>query len=111
MSIQIDRKQIPSAHVFVLKGRMVSDEGLQEILDSLEHLPQECRVICDLSGLEYCNSTGLNFFIRILTRVRKTGGDCILVGMQPGVKKLFEISKLIEIFNCVPTLDEAVTNI
>lgn len=111
MAIEINKQQQGKFIILTVKGRIMSDEKLQETLDGLDSLQLGETVVCDLSELTYCNSTGLNFFIRILTRARKVGGDCVLVGLQPAVAKLFEISKLNEIFNCLPSLEQAVTNI
>ena len=110
MSVTIEKKEMENAVVLTISGRMISDADLQPWLDEMNQLKQDQYIICDLSGLSYCNSTGLNFFIRLLTRARKNGGDCKLVSLQPAVAKLFEISKLNEIFNCLPSLEEAVTN-
>lgn len=108
MSAQFDITK-PSNFVLVkISGRIISDEGLTEALNQIDQvLTNELKaVLCDCSALEYCNSTGLNFFVRVLTRSRKTGLDCVLVNLQPSVKKLFEISKLNEIFSCFNSTEE-----
>lgn len=108
MSAQFDITKSSNFVLVKISGRIISDEGLNEALGTLENLlSKEAKaVLCDCSALEYCNSTGLNFFIRILTRSRKVGLDCVLVNLQPSVKKLFEISKLNEIFSCFNSTEE-----
>lgn len=105
------RFEITKSANFVLvkiSGRIISDEGLSDALTTIETLASADlkAVLCDCSRLEYCNSTGLNFFVRVLTRSRKAGLDCVLVNLQPTVKKLFEISKLNEIFSCFNSTEE-----
>jgi anti-sigma B factor antagonist len=92
-----------------LSGRILSDEHLSEILRQVERTIVLGRKywLCELSELTYCNSTGLNLFIRILTKSRGAGGDCALINLQPGVRSLFELSKLNEIFTSYASLDEA----
>jgi anti-sigma B factor antagonist len=87
----------------------MSDEHLPEIIQQVEKnsASGQKNWLCDLSKLTYCNSMGLNLFIRILTRSRTAGGDCVLVGLQPGVLRLFELSKLNEIFTSYASLEEA----
>jgi anti-sigma B factor antagonist len=87
----------------------MSDEHLSEIILQAERLIALGKKywLCDLSELEYCNSTGLNLFVRLLTKSRNAGGDCALVNLQPGVRKLFELSKLNEIFTGYASLEEA----
>lgn len=108
MSAQFDITKSSNFVLVKISGRIISDEGLSEALSQIDQvLTNELKaVLCDCSALEYCNSTGLNFFVRVLTRSRKTGLDCVLVNLQPSVKKLFEISKLNEIFSCFNSTEE-----
>lgn len=95
--------------VLKLSGRILSDEGLAELLSQVETTVAagSKNWLCDLSELTYCNSTGLNLFVRILTKSRNAGGDCALANLQPGVQKLFELSKLNEIFTSYASIEEA----
>jgi len=95
--------------ILLLSGKIMSDESLPEIIAQVEEQIALGKKIwlCDLSELTYCNSTGLNLFIRILTKSRNAGGDCALINLQPGVRKLFELSKLNEIFTSYASMDEA----
>ncbi|AEA44424.1 STAS domain-containing protein [Fluviicola taffensis] len=108
MSAQFDITRSSNFVLVKVSGRIISDEGLAEALIQVDKaLSSELKaVLCDCSALEYCNSTGLNFFVRVLTRSRKIGLDCVLVNLQPAVKKLIEISKLNEIFSCFNSTDE-----
>lgn len=108
MSAQFDITKSSNFVLVKISGRIISDKGLAEALNQIDQvLTNELKaVLCDCSALEYCNSTGLNFFVRVLTRSRKTGLDCVLVNLQPSVKKLFEISKLNEIFSCFNSTEE-----
>lgn len=87
----------------------MSDEGLTDIMQQVEQTIAmgKSNWLCELSDLAYCNSTGLNLFIRILTKARNAGGDCALINPQTGVQKLFELSKLNQIFTNYASLDEA----
>lgn len=96
--------------ILALSGRMIGNDSTTEALESVEKLLTDgafTHVICDCSELEYCNSTGLNFFVRLLTKSRKMGGDCGLIHLQPTVQKLFNLSKLNEIFTSFDSLDSA----
>lgn len=108
MSVQFDITKSSNFVLVKISGRIISDEGLNDALIRTEALLSADlkAVLCDCSTLEYCNSTGLNFFVRVLTRSRKAGLDCVLVNLQPSVKKLFEISKLNEIFSCFNSTEE-----
>lgn len=101
----------PSSAILQLSGRILSDEGLATILAEVDkHIASGAKNwICYLKELSYCNSTGLNLFVRVLTKSRNAGGDCVLAEVQPAVVKLLELSKLNEIFTSYTSLEEAVT--
>lgn len=109
MQLSIDITATPTCGILRLSGRILSDEHLPEIIVEVERTIAlgKKNWICDLSELTYCNSTGLNLFIRILTKSRNAGGDCVLVNLQPGVRSLFELSKLNEIFTSYASVEEA----
>jgi anti-sigma B factor antagonist len=94
-----------------LKGRILSDEGLSEVVAGVATgiAAGKHNWLCDLSELTYCNSTGLNLFVRILTKSRNAGGDCVLINLQPGVRQLFERSRLNEIFTSYASVEEALS--
>jgi anti-sigma B factor antagonist len=92
-----------------ITGRIISDEMLNENLELIQQNLNSNTfqaVVCDCSKLEYINSSGLNFFVRTLTRARNHSIDCLLLGLQPAVAKLFEISKLDEVFCVLSSMDE-----
>jgi anti-sigma B factor antagonist len=52
------------------------------------------RIILDLDGVDFLDSTGLGVIVGVLKRARTLGGDMRLVCTQPGVRKVFEITAL-----------------
>lgn len=109
MAFTFEITSTPGCAVLALKGRIISDELIADIVQQVEKevVAGQKNWICDASGLEYCNSLGLNLFIRVLTRSRNAGGDCAVVNLQPGVKKLFELSKLNQIFTAFDSVEDA----
>lgn len=111
LSVKIDRQ--PSSVIFSLAGKIQHAEETTDALHSLdEEIAAEKRIfLYDLSKLEYITSSGLNFFIRSLTRIRNAGGEIVLCGVQGHVEKLLKISKLNEIFTICPTLTEGLSKV
>lgn len=109
MSLKFTVSSEGKCGVLSLQGRTIDDEVISTILLQVDRMIALGKKywLCDLSQLEYCNSTGLNVFIRILTKSRNVGGDCALINLQPAVQQLFEISKLNEIFTSHASLEEA----
>ena len=109
MSLSFSIETQGSCAVISLLGRMVGSEDISAMIEQIESAISKGAIymICDCSGLEYCNSTGLNFFVRLLTKSRNKGGDCALVQLQPAVAKLFTLSKLNEIFTRYDSVENA----
>lgn len=109
MSLSVTIETQGSCGIISLSGRMVGSEDITSIMQQVEGKINEgaFKLICDCSQLEYCNSTGLNFFVRLLTKSRNKGGDCVLVQLQPAVAKLFSLSKLNEIFTSYDSVEDA----
>jgi len=68
------------------------------------------KVLVDFSGVSYIDSSGLATFIEILQRLKKAGGRLHLSNMNEKVKNVFEITKLIKLFNIYDNNQEAITN-
>lgn len=54
----------------------------------------QTRIVLDLDGVDFLDSTGLGVIVGVLKRARTLGGDVRLVCTQPGVRKVFEITAL-----------------
>lgn len=65
------------------------------------------KIIIDLSGVSYIDSSGLATLIECLQGVSKYKGTLIIVGLRPNVRDVFEIAKLDEVFDLRETVDEA----
>ena len=113
MSIKYLLRNEAKAIIITITGRIVTDNDTADLLKEIQENIIENKMLFyfDLSELEYITSSGLNFFVRILTRTRNVGAEVTLCGIQGNVEKLFEISKLNEIFTFSPSLKEALNNV
>jgi anti-sigma B factor antagonist len=66
------------------------------------------RLVLDLDGIDFLDSTGLGTVVSALKRVRTHGGDLRLVCTQARITRLFEITGLDKAVPLLPTLDAAV---
>ena len=69
------------------------------------------RLVLDLDGVDFLDSTGLGTIISALKRARTHGGDIRLVCTQPRIKRLFEITGLDKVVPIHETRTEAVETI
>ena len=64
-------------------------------------------MILDFSGVPYLDSSGLGSLVRAYTSCQKAGRRVALTGVNKRVMKVFEITKVEEIFLMFPTLSDA----
>ena len=71
-------------------------ERLIELVSEGKH-----KIIVDLEGVDFLDSTGLGVLVGGLKRLRSHDGDLLLVCTQSRILKVFEITGLTEIFAIV----------
>src|SRR2546427_6636123 len=64
-------------------------------------------MILDFSGVPYLDSSGLGSLVSAYTSCQKAGRRVALTGVNQRVMKVFEITKVEEIFLMFPTLSDA----
>ena len=70
-----------------------------------KHQPK--KLILDLSGVPYMDSSAIAVLVESLQKIRKTGGRIYLTDLQPRVKGLLEIARLDSIFVLTKDAEEA----
>lgn len=71
-------------------------------------LESQNKVVLDLSGVRFVDSSGLGAFISCLRQLKAHGGDLKLSGLSTGVRGVFELVRMHRVFDIVPTREEAV---
>ena len=66
------------------------------------------KIIVDLSDCEFIDSTFLGALVVSLKRITTLGGDLKLVGFQPNVRSMFELTRMHRVFESFETIDMAV---
>ncbi|MGZ5538038.1 MAG: STAS domain-containing protein, partial [Chthoniobacterales bacterium] len=65
------------------------------------------QLVVDLSQVSYIDSSGLTVLIEGMQNVAAYGGKFSLAGLQDGVRPIFEIARLDQVFQIYPTVDSA----
>lgn len=68
------------------------------------------RVIVDLKGISWVNSTGVGILISGYTTLRKSGGDMKLIHVSEKIRSILYVTKLNLIFECFDSEDEAIAS-
>ncbi|HVZ94417.1 MAG TPA: STAS domain-containing protein [Phycisphaerales bacterium] len=69
--------------------------------------PKPGRVVVDLSGVPYMDSSGVATLVEAMQIARKQATKLILCAMQDKVRSIFEIARLDRVFTIVGSRDEA----
>jgi len=66
------------------------------------------RIVVDLAHCEFIDSTFLGALVVSLKKITALGGDLKLVGFQPNVRSMFELTRMYRVFESYKTKDEAI---
>jgi anti-anti-sigma factor len=66
------------------------------------------KIVVDISQCEFIDSTFLGALVVSLKKINGLGGDLKLVGFQPAVHSMFELTRMYRVFESYKTKEEAV---
>jgi anti-anti-sigma factor len=66
------------------------------------------KIVVDLSSCEFIDSTFLGSLVVSLKKLTGLGGDLRLVGFQPAVHSMFELTRMYRVFESFNSAQEAV---
>lgn len=75
---------------------------LQQMMEGGKH-----RIVLNLAEVPYLDSAALGVLVDAVRKARENGGGLYLVEVTPFVRRAFEITRLIKIFQVHETLEEA----
>jgi anti-anti-sigma factor len=68
------------------------------------------KLIVDLSQCEFIDSTFLGALVVTLKKITQQSGDLKLVGFQPAVQSMFELTRMYRIFEAFSNKNEAINS-
>jgi len=98
----------PDITLIQLNGRLdaKSSEGVKATLREISEQDQ-AKIIIDLQGVPFIDSSGLAALVSGLRLVRERGGIIVLSGPQPQAQIVFRLTMLDRVFAIHPTFQEA----
>ena len=106
MSFSLERTD--DVLIVTVDGQLVvtnRQEFKQAILDAVEAGVKV--VVADFSTAGYIDSSGLGALVSLSRRLRDTGGDLRLVGLNDDLRSLFELTRLDALFPLYATRADA----
>ena len=97
----LDRKILDGVNIF----------QIGEQLTTLTAQAGQPKFVLDFGNVAHLSSSALGILITLSKRVREKGGQLRLCGIQPALLEVFTITRLNEIFQILPTRQEAIESI
>ena len=106
--MQLNEQTTGSVSVLALSGRFERSTApdVNRWLDTV--VGQRGRVVIDLVGVTFLDSSALAVLVGGMKRCRQVGGDVRLCGLQQPVRIIFELTRIDGAFEIYPGRDEAV---
>ena len=96
--------------ILQLSGKIMGGPDATLLNDKLYELIEagKTKVIADLGGVDWMNSSGLGILIGGLTTMRNSGGDLKLANFTDRIQSLLMITKLLTVFETFETVENAI---
>jgi len=110
--MQIKEKIENDVAILTMKGDLLGEPDTTNVRDKIHSLVSDDvkKVVIDLGGVNYMNSSGLGTLISALTTMRNAEGELCLARVGKKVQNLFVITQLVKVFDTYETVDRALAN-
>jgi anti-sigma B factor antagonist len=100
MQLEIRERNIGEVVVLEMFGKITIGEGSVQLRDSVSKLLDAGRnkIVLNLSGVTYMDSSGIGELVSRFTTTKNTGGRLKLLNLPKKIKDLLMITKLLTVF-------------
>jgi len=109
MSFTVRKDEAKGVVIIGVDGQLIvgnRHDLKKKVLDAMES--GERKFVVDFAATGYIDSSGLGVLVSLAKKVRETGGDLRLAGLNEDLRTLFELTKLDTLFTLMDTVEEAV---
>jgi anti-sigma B factor antagonist len=101
MNLSSQTRQAGEVTVVDLRGKITLGEESAKVRDLISSLLSEghVKILLNLAGVEYIDSSGLGMLVSSVASVRKAGGEMKLVNLSDKVDDLMEVTRLYTVFD------------
>ena len=111
MSLEVQTRQVDSGVTVVAPTGRLDVAGAPALKDAISEAVKngQPRVVLDLEGVSFVDSTGLGSVIAALKQIRSSQGDLRLAAPNQQVRVVLELTTLDRVFPYYSTVEEALT--
>ena len=112
MSLDIHQREKEGIAIFDMKGRLTVGDGSSALRERLSAAAAagQTKVILNLAGVEYIDSTGLGTLVISFTSLKKAGGALKLANLNRRNMELLVLTKLTTVFELFDDEQNAVNS-
>jgi anti-anti-sigma factor len=106
----LETKHLESGYaVITISGRLALGGETEKLNAAVNGLLQknQKKFVLDISALDYVDSSGVGMLVSCLTSVKKAGGDLRVVGANPRIKRIFNMTGVDSLMQMFGTVAEA----
>jgi len=109
----IQERIVSDVAIVSITGRVTLTEGTPEVDDALQRLVQQghLRIVLDLAGVPYIDSTALGSLLRTHATVSRRGGAMKLLNVKGHVRELLELTRLLTVFEAFDSEADAIASV
>lgn len=110
-SMEMSSKIEKNVLIIQLESSTLDAKQVSEFKEKALHLinqHQTDQVVFDLQNLQFIDSSGLGAFLSLFRQLNTRGGHLALAAMSKPVKTIFQLVSMQKIFNCYPSVEEAI---
>jgi len=107
--LDVKERQAGDVTILDLSGEVRIGEGAVALRDSIRNLADQgkTKVLLNLAGVKYMDSTGVGELIANYTTVTRQGGQLKLLSLTEKIQNLLVITKLLTVFDAYDNEAEA----
>ena len=101
MSLTITPREVSHVTILDVTGRIVLGDEIHDLRDTIRGLLDggKKKIILNLAGVDYIDSSGVGELVGCYTTVRNSGGELKLLNLTQKVRDVLHITKLYTVFD------------
>jgi anti-sigma B factor antagonist len=101
MSLKIESREVAHVTILDITGRIVLGDEIGKLRDAIHALIAEGKkkIILNLAGVDYIDSSGVGALVGCFTTARNAGGELKLLNLTQKVHDVLHVTKLYTVFD------------
>jgi len=110
--MKIKERERDGVVILEVSGKIMGGPDSELFTNTLKTLVHQGkkRVVVDLAGVSWVNSTGLGILISGYSTLKRSNGEMKLVNVSDRIDSIFMVTKLYSVFDSYKSEDEAIAS-